>query len=142
MSRRRRWASAADSRRLERRHLGREAGVVLGELAGRAEVVAGALPLPGRGDGRGESGIPLVEESDEVLVGVDRGVSQPALEVGVLLEDGLDGVAHGVLLSSVWRRRAAGEGPEEGLGTANADPRRPKSWRAGVRETYLAAFLP
>ncbi len=116
---------------LERGHLGGE-GLVLGrELAGRAEVVDRSLPRPCRGDGGRQGGIPLVEGAHEVLVGVDRRLGEATLELGVLVEDRLHGFEHDDHLS-------AGD-------VAVKDERRPPTTEvvgAGVRETYLAAFLP
>ena len=80
---------------LERGHLLGERLVVGGQLAGGREVVTGRRPLTGGRDGRRQGGIPLVQRAHEVLVAVHGGVGELQLELGVLVEDRLDGFEHG-----------------------------------------------
>ena len=66
--------------------LGGEAGVLGGQLAGRGEVGAGLVQLGGGLVDRGQLGEPPPDLAGRGLVGVDRRVGQPLLQLGVLVE--------------------------------------------------------
>ncbi|GAA2489257.1 hypothetical protein GCM10009858_29180 [Terrabacter carboxydivorans] len=69
-------------------------------------------------------------------------VGELLLELGVLVEDRLDGFEHGRPFGSGTWGETSGE---TSLETDGYDERRPPTTEvvgAGVRETYLAAFLP
>ena len=75
--------------------------VVAGEV-----VASGGERVVGR-DGGGQGGIPLVEGAHERLVGVDLGLGQPLLELGVLVQEGLDNgsIERDWILSEIPMRR-------------------------------------
>ncbi|GGM91192.1 hypothetical protein GCM10009721_16020 [Terrabacter tumescens] len=73
---------------------------------------------------------------------MDGRVGELLLELGVLVEDRLDGFEHGRPFGSGTCRDTY---VETSVGTGGYDERRPPTTEvvgAGVRETYLAAFLP
>ena len=120
--------------RLERRELLGEGGLLGGELAGGAEVVAGADPGVVGGDGGAERGVPLAQLAAALRVGRHGRVAHPALELGVLVDEGLRGVEHGGLRWSGCAGGAAGGRTRRAGPPGRADRR--------GRGRYLAAFLP
>ena len=121
---------------LERRDLLGEGGVLGGQLAGRAEVVAGADPGVVGGHGRAERGVPLAQLAAAVGVGGDLRVAHLALERGVLVDEGLRGVEHGGL------RWSGGSVVPVG-GRKRDAPAHPGGVDRRGRGSYLAAtFLP
>jgi hypothetical protein len=71
----------------QRLRLGRERGVLGGELAGRGKILPRLVQFAGRLVDRDQLGEPPADPPGGVLVGVDRRVGEPLLQVRVLVEE-------------------------------------------------------
>ena len=109
--------------------LGREAGVLGGQLAGRGEVGPGLVELGRRLVDRGQLGEAPADPAGRRLVGVDRRVRQPALQLGVLVQQ---------RAQAVGAHRAVPSGPRVDPDTSTA-PARPAGRGAPSRK--LLALL-
>ncbi len=111
---------------LQRVGLDREAGVLGGQLAGRGQVGAGLVQLGGGLVDRGQLGEPPADPAGGDLVGVDRRVGQPPLQLGVLVEQRAQAVrAHRVgLPGRTARIRAHSNGARLPAGTGGGGRRR------------------
>ncbi len=118
--------------------LRREGVVLAGQLTGRLEIAADRRPLLVGALDRGQLGVPLVEPLGQPLVGVDVGVGEPHLELGVLSEQRGHRVEHR------HRRTSCSPGPSSvprvarGPCMRNAGP----GDGAGVAVDYLLSALP